>query len=117
MLEAAIVVLLLAIVFVAVQVFRNRHRGMGLVTRRGRPEPLEAKAVILAIEQTGLFMNHQPQIKMQMQVIPDKGRNFVAEVKQVVSFVDLARIRTGATVKVKYNPSNTKEVVVVKDLG
>jgi hypothetical protein len=108
MMEAAIVVLLLAIVVVTVQVLR------GQIRKRPMPERLEAKAIILSVEQTGLFMNHQPQVKVQIQVLPDRGRNFVAEVKQVFSFLDLAQIRTGSTVTVKYNPSNIKEVVLVK---
>ena len=113
MMEAAIVVLLLAILFVAAQAYRGRHAGMGLIRRRPQPGHIEAQAIILSIEQTGLYMNHHPQVRMQVQVMPDKGRNFVTEVKQVVTFLQLGQIRTGASIKVKYNPSNTKEITLI----
>jgi hypothetical protein len=112
--ESAIVVILLAILFIAGQLFINRYkRNKGARVKR-MPRRVEARAVVLAIEQTGLFMNRQPQVKMQMQVIPDKGRNFVAEVKQVLNSFDLEVIKTGSIVTVLYNPTNTKEVKLVK---
>jgi hypothetical protein len=113
LMETAIVVILLAIVLLALQLIRDKYRK----NRRGRRRTIngiEAKAIVLAIEQTGLFMNHKPQVKMQMQVIPERGRNFVAEVKEVISFMDLAAIKTGTTVRVKYNPANLKEIMLVK---
>jgi hypothetical protein len=113
MMEAAIVVLLLAILFVGVQVYMRRHLGMGLTKRKPQPGHVEAQAIILSVEQTGLYMNHHPQVRMQVQVMPDKGRNFVTEVKQVVTFLQLGEIRTGGTIKVKYNPSNTKEITLI----
>ena len=113
MMEAAIMVLLLAIVFVAAQAYRGRQAGMALVRRKPQPGHIEAQAIILSIEQTGLYMNHHPQVRMQVQVMPDKGRNFVTEVKQVVTFLQLGQIRTGATIKVKYNPTNTKEITLI----
>ncbi|HEX2629381.1 MAG TPA: hypothetical protein VHM26_10220, partial [Chitinophagaceae bacterium] len=55
MMEAAIVVLLLAILFVAAQAYRSRHAGMGLIRRKPQPGHIEALAIILSVEQTGLY--------------------------------------------------------------
>lgn len=115
LMETAIIVLVLAILFVGVQLARKRNPSRKLSYKQQQLLQGEvAKAIVLAIEQTGLFLNHRPQVKMQMQVIPDRGRNFVVEIKEVVSYVELATIRTGSTVLVKFNPSNPKEIELLK---
>lgn len=76
-------------------------------------QKIESNAIVLSLEETGIYINHQPQIKIQMQVIPSKGRNFVAELEEFVPVVELATIRAGATVRVKYNPENHKEIRLV----
>ena len=77
-------------------------------------EGVEAEAILLNMEQTGQFVNNQPQIKLQVQVHPTIGRNFVSEIREVLSMIDVSQLRIGSTLKVKYNPSNTKEVMVLR---
>jgi len=72
-----------------------------------------ADAVILKMEKTGLLINNRPQVRLQMKVQPDKGRNFVAEISDNGHITDLALIRTGSVVKVKYNPNNFKELILL----
>jgi hypothetical protein len=112
--ETAIVVILLAILLIGSQLIRGKYGSRKRLHKKQYINGIEAKAIVLVIEQTGLFMNHKPQVKMQMQVIPDKGRNFVAEVKEILSFIDLEAIKAGCTVTVKYNPANIKEIMLVK---
>lgn len=114
LMETAIIVLVLAIMFVAAQVIRKKKPSRKISSKRQVNDGEVAKAIVLAIEQTGLFMNHRPQVKMQMQVIPDRGRNFVVEIKEIVSYVELATIRMGSTVLVKFNPANLKEIELLK---
>lgn len=76
-------------------------------------EGVEAEAVLLNIEQTGMYVNHQPQLKLQVQVHPLNGRNFVTDVREVLTLKHLGRLRIGGRLKVKYNPANTKEVVMM----
>jgi sRNA-binding protein len=78
-------------------------------------EGQEAKAVLLNMEQTGVYVNNRPQIKLQLQVHPLSGRNFVSETRAVLTMIDLSQLRIGSTLKVKYNPANTKEVVVLRN--
>ena len=82
--------------------------------RRLMNEGVEADAVLLNMEQTGLYINNQPQIKLQVQVQPLTGRNFVSEVREVLTLIDLSQLRIGSTLKVKYNPVNNKEVMVLR---
>lgn len=84
------------------------------INRRLAKEGTDADAVLLNLEPTGLYINKQPQIKLQVQVHPLVGRNFVSEVCEVLTPVDLSGLRVGSTLKVKYNPANTKEVMVLR---
>lgn len=84
------------------------------VNRRLQREGTEANAVLLNMEQTGLYVNNQPQIKLQLQVHPLTGRNFVSETNEVLTLIDLSQLRIGSTLKVKYNPANTKEVMMMR---
>jgi hypothetical protein len=87
---------------------------MARMNRRLATEGVEASAILLNMEQTGLYVNNQPQVKMQLQVHPLTGRNFVSETREVVNFIDLSQLQIGCTLKVKYNPDNIKEVMVVR---
>lgn len=88
---------------------------IGKMKRRLLKEGVEADAVLLNMEQTGLYVNNQPQIKLQVQVHPVTGRNFVSEVREVLTLIDLSQLRIGSTLKVKYNPANTREVMVLRN--
>jgi hypothetical protein len=70
---------------------------------------IEAEAIILKMEATGLFVNKLPQMRLQMQVKPDKGRNFVVEIDTISPQL----VKIGAVVRVKYNPRNYKELLLV----
>lgn len=84
------------------------------MNRRLQKDGTEADAVLLNVEPTGMYVNNQPQVKLQLQVNPLVGRNFVSEALEVLSLVDLSRLRIGGTLKVKYNPANTKEITVLR---
>ena len=114
LIESVLVLIVLVVPFLVSELIRRKKKKQGLVWKKELVTGVEAKAVVLTIERTGLYINHQPQVKMQMQVIPEKGRNFVAETSEVLSIFDIATIHAGSTVKVLYNPANTKEVALVK---
>ncbi len=74
---------------------------------------IQAEAIVLKLQETGLYINERPQVKVQMQVQPERGRNFVAEVQQLISMDDLQLIRGGSRIIVQYNPANRKEISLV----
>src|SRR5215212_9701131 len=84
------------------------------INKRLRQEGVEAEAVLLNLQQTGLYLNKLPQVKLEIQVQTRTGRNFVTETKEVLSFLDIAQLHIGGTLMVKYNPSNMKEVTLVR---
>lgn len=83
--------------------------------RRLREKGVEAEAVLLNMHQTGVYVNNLPQVILQMQVQPKTGRNFVTEAQAVLSFSELTEMHIGHRVLVKYNPSNIREIMLVKE--
>ncbi|HTD92365.1 MAG TPA: hypothetical protein VK644_01080 [Chitinophagaceae bacterium] len=112
--ETATLIAVLAVLFLAGQIFILKRFVKGAPKGKRRNQQVEAKAIVLAVEETGVYMNKQPLMKLQMQVIPEKGRNFITETKQVLSPLDLEEIRSGSTVRVKYNTGNQKEIALVR---
>ena len=114
LMETAIVVVLLAILFVAGQLLRKKARLGKLARNKTQFLGEEARAVVLSVEQTGLFLDRNPQVILQVQVMPDKGRNFVVEIKEIFSLADLQLIRPGCTVRVKYKPGSNQDIILVR---
>lgn len=77
---------------------------------------VESEATVLTIGPTGAYVNNLPQLKVQMQVEPLKGRNFVAEVKQAVPQVDFNLLHSGTRIVVKYHPAHPKQVILMRTI-
>jgi len=77
---------------------------------------VQAEAIVLSVQETGMFVDNIPQIKLQMQVLPEKGRNFVAEVKQVLPDFQRKLLHSGSKIIVKYDPRNHGSIVVSSTL-
>jgi len=68
-------------------------------------------AEVLSIADTGALINYDPVVKMKLRVQPQFGASFDTEIETVVSKVAVPR--QGDKVNIKYNPSNTSELIVV----
>ena len=73
-----------------------------------------ADAIVLSIQETDLYVNDLPQMKLQMQIKPHKGRNFVTEIQQVIPKTIFGPLHTGSKILVKYDPGHPKEIVLFK---
>ena len=107
-----IVFILLILAFIARGVFKKIIYKM--VSGHFWSDKIEAEAIVLSVNHTGLMVNRQPKVKMQMQVQPERGRNFVAEVNEVIVAAELGRYSVGTKIRVKFNPRNIKEVSLIK---
>lgn len=70
----------------------------------------EAEAVILDVLETGRQVNHLQQLKLLVQVTPEKGRSFVTEIftipgKQV--------FQSGLKIKIRYQLKNRRKAQLV----
>lgn len=73
-----------------------------LFSRRAKAATGQADALIIDMEHTGLIINDVPQIKLLLQVLPDKGRNFILEGKLEVPVEELHKYKCGIRLTVKY---------------
>lgn len=111
--ETAVTILLFVIIafwaysWIMEKVHKNRH---SQILTKG----IESEAIVIDIGPTGRFVNNAPQLKVQIQVEPERGRNFVTEIKQVVPQVDFNLLRSGSRIIVKYDPTYPKEVVLMR---
>ena len=109
-----LIVTLLGLFFLIRYVFKLKRKKPVIAPTGENVEAVVGKAIILSLEDTGSFFHGHVQMKIQLQVIPVKGRNFVTEIKEMLTPEDIKSMRTGSTILVKYNPANRKEVSLVK---
>ncbi|MBC7903213.1 MAG: hypothetical protein H7Y27_07305 [Gemmatimonadaceae bacterium] len=114
MIETVTIALLIILGITAWKLFSQRTNGRNKYMRSPTNQLLrygmEAEAIILNVQPTGLQINNLPQVRVQIKVEPERGRNFVAEVNEVLSENTVPFISAGRRVKVKYNPQNNRVV-------
>lgn len=78
------------------------------ILREGDP----ATAVIMDIGTTGVLINEQPQVRLSLEVYPEKGSTYQTELKMVISPVYLPQFQPGAKLNIKVDPKNKDRVAV-----
>ena len=74
---------------------------------------LEASAEVVAIQDTGTLINMNPVVTLTLKVTPTMGMPaFDTTGNSVVSKIAIPR--KGDTIKIKYNPANPSEFVVMQ---
>lgn len=71
----------------------------------------DASAEVLAIEDTGTMINYNPVVKLTLRVQPAYGAGFQTMGQSVVSKIAIPRV--GDTIKIKFNPADPSQIVVV----
>lgn len=71
-----------------------------------------ATATITRIWDTGVTINNDPEIGVELQVTPQTGMPFVAQAKKVVSRLEVSYFQPGMTCTVKYDPNDTSKVAI-----
>ena len=74
-----------------------------------------AEAVILKISDTGTTINNNPVVRLLLEVHPPDQLPFQAETEQTLSRLQIPQVQPGATVQVKYNPTNHAVALVSQD--
>ncbi|MBZ0203626.1 MAG: hypothetical protein IT281_01195 [Ignavibacteria bacterium] len=70
-----------------------------------------ATADVLSIADTGALINYNPVVKMKLNITPQFGPAFQADVETAVSKIAIPRV--GDKINIKYNPANTSQVLVI----
>jgi hypothetical protein len=69
-------------------------------------------ATLTGVTQTGMYLNEQPRIKMDMLVQLPGQVPYAAEHSEFVPLILLSRVQPGATLPVKVNPAQPAKVVI-----
>lgn len=78
------------------------------VSRTGLP----GSAQVTALTQTGMFLNENPQVKMDLLVQVTGKSPYTASRKEFIPLIMLSQISPGSTLPVKVDPNNANDVVI-----
>ncbi|MEV0678988.1 hypothetical protein AB0I60_20965 [Actinosynnema sp. NPDC050436] len=59
---------------------------------------------VVGVTRTGLTVNDQPQLELRLEIDTPDGRTLPGTARQLVDLTDLAAVRVGATLPVRYLP-------------
>jgi hypothetical protein len=105
-LSVGLPILILVIVFGGIAI-RSAQRNKLLQT--GEP----AQAIIQAVEQTGVYINNNPQIRMTVEVRPPNRPPYVTTITQTVGLIQIAAFMPGTLLDVRYDPADPRKVAIV----
>ncbi|NYB51264.1 MAG: hypothetical protein HVN35_01680 [Methanobacteriaceae archaeon] len=75
-------------------------------------EGIRGEAEILSREQTGTYINEQPQVKFKLR-ITTPAETYELEHKEIVNLLDMGSIPVGRKVTVMIHPDNPKDILLV----
>lgn len=73
---------------------------------------VEASGVITDLDETGDYVNREPEIEITVEVTPAEGEPFTAKTLKVLGPIDLKRYEVGAKVDVRYDPDSRRIALV-----
>lgn len=76
---------------------------------------LPAQATILRIWDTGVTINDNPQLGLDLELSAEGRPNWTAKSKLVVSRLEVHQYKAGMTLHARFNPENPQEVAVSAD--
>jgi len=105
-------ILALAILVMAGLLLLSQSR-KGSAEEEIRLHGADGTARIISLVDTGSRYNYNPEVIVKMEVRPEKGTPFQAEVRTVIPMVDLPGYQPGTLLRVKYDPGDTSRVVIL----
>ena len=72
----------------------------------------QGTATVTAIRDTGLTVNENPQVELDLQVTVDGGAPYAVTHRQVVSRVAIPAFQPGATVPVRVDPADPHTLLI-----
>lgn len=73
---------------------------------------MPATGQVLGLQQTGTYINNNPQVVIALQVFPQQGQPYQTQVTKVVSLVQLPSLQMGAQLSLKVDPQNPMKVAI-----
>lgn len=73
---------------------------------------IEGQAAILSAEQTGMYMNNLPQVKMLLEITIPGEVPYQIEHKQIMNYISIGGFSAGHVVPVLVDPNNPKNILL-----
>jgi hypothetical protein len=67
---------------------------------------------IINVQQTGTYINNQPQVVISLQVFPPNGQPYQTSLTKVVSMFQIPQFQVGAQVALRIDPANPMQVAI-----
>ncbi|MFW6051708.1 MAG: hypothetical protein ACODAU_11060 [Myxococcota bacterium] len=74
---------------------------------------LDGTAKIVSAQETGQYINMQPQVQLVLDVAHPNGQGYQVTTLALVSQLNMPRVQPGADVPVKIDPADPQQVAVV----
>ena len=71
---------------------------------------------VVAAQQTGTYVNNNPQIRLHINVTPHGGVPYQVQVTKIVSMFEIPQYQIGAQLDVRIDPSNPANVAIAGPL-
>ena len=71
-----------------------------------------AQGQVVTIQQTGTFVNNNPEVLIVLKIAPPSGQPYVAQARLVIQLIQAAQLAPGATVPVRIDPANPANVTL-----
>ncbi len=81
--------------------------------QRVKTEGIPGQAQIVGLQQTGMYVNNQPQVVLQLQVTTAMHAPYAVTIKEVVPLIMIGRLTSGQPLPVKVDAARPENVVVV----
>jgi hypothetical protein len=107
--QGGIILLIFIIAYKAIKALASSRR---LVAKRLLKYGSKAQAKVLSIEKVADERNGKARVKLLLQVEPEMGRSFVAEIYTSMDDTRFNILQAGGTVSVMYNPDNREQVIL-----
>lgn len=103
---------ILGIVGIVLIAIGLRLRGSSAATDQVLQTGLAGQATITGLTQTGMYLNNQPRVKMDLLVQLPGRQPYTVEHSEFVPLILLARLTSGAALPVRVDPADPQKVVV-----
>lgn len=117
MFDTFYLIMFISLAFSAVVIFLVLRMVAGMTgnTKAGRQlmaTGVDAQATILGLQQTGTFVNNNPQVILTLEVQPAGQPAFQAQTSTILPLVAVPQVQPGNVVAVKYDPADPTKVIL-----
>jgi hypothetical protein len=103
---------ILGLTGVAVATWGRRFAARAAEAERIDATGIPGRATVVGLTQTGMFLNENPQVEMDLRVEVSGRPAFQAQRKEFVPLILLNRLSVGAQLPVKVDPADPSKVVI-----